>query len=103
MMALRHKYHGFSTATGIYPRKMMEINHPPQNPILLRIDPTTFVGSLADVVFVVVSKDDAGGHLENVRRPAPQPLTDFTLEQASWVLLAPLLANLHSDHKSNHS
>ena len=103
MMALRHKYHGFSTATGIYPRKMMEINRPPQNPILLRIDPTTFVGSLADVVFVVVSKDDAGGHLENVRRPAPQPLTDFTLEQASWVLLAPLLANLHSDHKSNHS
>ena len=40
------------------------------------------MGSLADVVFVVVSKDDAGGHLENVRRrPKAQPLSDFTLEQ----------------------
>ena len=54
---------------------------PSQNPILLRIDPTTFLGSLADVVFVVVSKDDAGGHLENVRRPKARPLSDFTLEQ----------------------
>ena len=54
---------------------------PSQNPILLRIDPTTFMGSLADVVFVVVSKDDAGGHLENVRRPKARPLSDFTLEQ----------------------
>ena len=52
-----------------------------QNPILLRIDPTTFTGSLADVVFVVVSRDDAGGHLENARRPKAQPLSDFTLEQ----------------------
>ena len=47
----------------------------------MRIDPTTFLGSLADVVFVVVSKDDAGGHLENVRRPTARPLSDFTLEQ----------------------
>ena len=59
---------------------------PHQNPLLLRIDPTTFVGSLADVVFVVASKDDAGGHLVNVRRPpspggGQQPITDFTLEQ----------------------
>ena len=47
----------------------------------MRIDPTTFTGSLADVVFVVVSRDDAGGHLENARRPKAQPLSDFTLEQ----------------------
>ena len=33
------------------------------------------------MVFVVVSRDDAGGHLENARRPKAQPLSDFTLEQ----------------------
>ena len=54
------------------------------------------MGSLADVVFVVASKDDAGGHLENVRSPAAQPLSDFTLEQVRWVGCPALLAIFQS-------
>ncbi len=46
---------------------------------LLRLDTSEFVGSPADVVFLIVSKDDAGGFLEDSRR-ASHALDDFTLE-----------------------
>jgi chondroitin sulfate proteoglycan 4 len=49
------------------------------NTELLRLDLENFLGNAADVVFVVVSKDDAGGYLESARRPS-QVIGDFTLD-----------------------